>query len=92
MPTLFVGVTATTIAIFPTIIAPPPVSAAWWDNVTGVYINVGSPYYFGTYVQNPDPQFQGSTWEIMCGSNVCAHGYNQSIPRFVWWLGQRLGG
>jgi hypothetical protein len=93
LPTLTGGIIATTIAIVPNIIAPQPAVAAWWDNADGVYINAyGSQYYYGTYVSNPNPKFEGSTWEITCGGNVCAHGYSRSIPRVVQWLAQRLGG
>jgi hypothetical protein len=85
-------IVTTTIGIAPDIIAPQPAAAAWWDNVDGVYMNIyGSQYYYGTYVSNPNPKFSGSTWELTCGGNVCAHGYSRSIPRLVQWLAQRLG-
>jgi hypothetical protein len=91
-PSLTGGIIATTMAIAPTIIAPEPAAAAWWDNVTGVYMNIyGSQYYYGSYVQDPNPKFEGSTWELNCGGNVCAHGYSRSIPRVVQWVAQRLG-
>lgn len=93
-PMLSVAVLTTTIAIVPSIIAPQPATAAWYDQFTGVYMNIaGSQYYFGDYVQDPNPKFNGSTWEVTCGSssNVCAHGYNRSIPRVVQWLAQRMG-
>jgi hypothetical protein len=86
------AIIATTIAIVPTIVAPQPAAAAWYDSVDGVYMNIyGSQYYYGTYVSSPNPKFQGSTWEITCSGNVCAHGYSRSIPRVIQWLAQRLG-
>jgi hypothetical protein len=86
------GILAVTLSIVPSIIAAQPASAAWYDNITGVYIDwYGSKYYYGSFVQDPNPKFQGSTWELMCGSDVCAHGYNRSIPRAVQWLAQRFG-
>jgi hypothetical protein len=80
-------------AIAPLVITTKPAAAAWWDSVDGVYFLVGSePYYFGSYVSNPNLSFADSTWEIRCGGNVCAHGYGRTIPRAVRWLADRLGG
>ena len=61
-PTLTGGIVVTAIAIAPDIVAHQPAAAAWWDNVDGVYMNIyGSQYYYGTYLSNPNPKFQGST-------------------------------
>jgi hypothetical protein len=90
------GILAVTLSIAPSIIAAQPAVAAWYDKVDGVYMNIaGSQYYYGVYVNDPNPKFSGSTWEISCNSNgvsnPCAHGYNRSIPRVVQWLAERFG-
>jgi hypothetical protein len=87
------GAITASAAIAPLVTAAQPAAAAWWDSVDGVYFMAGSePYYFGSYVSNPNLSFAGSTWEIRCGGNVCAHGYGRTIPRAVRWLASRLGG
>jgi hypothetical protein len=79
------------VAIAPSIIAPQPASAAWWDSVDGVFFSVnGNPYYFGSYVTNPNLEFEGSTWSIRMSGNCAAHGYNRTIPGVVKWLADRL--
>jgi hypothetical protein len=75
----------------PSLVAPQPAAAAWWDNVTGVYIRIGGrTYYFGDYVNNPQPVFPGGTWEVKSGNNVVAHGYNKTINPIIWWVASRL--
>ena len=73
-------------------LAAQPAAAAWWDSVDGVFFMVGSePYYFGSYSNNPNVEFSGSTWSVRCGGQVCAHGYSRTVPRWVTWLSNRLG-
>jgi hypothetical protein len=89
-PLLITMLTIGSVAL-PNVVAPQPAAAAWWDNVTGVYIKVrGRTYYFGDYVNNPQPVFNGGTWEVKCGNSVCAHGYSQTISPAIWWVASRL--
>jgi hypothetical protein len=70
----------------------PPNGLPFWREYPAVKMAGSEPYYFGSYVSNPNLSFAGSTWEIRCGGNVCAHGYGRTIPRAVRWLASRLGG
>ena len=88
LPTAMLTIAAVTL---PNVVAPQPAAAAWWDGVTGVYINMfGKKYYFGDYVHRPEPIFWGGTWEIRSGNRIVAHGYNKTINPIVWWVASRL--
>lgn len=81
------------VAIAPSIIAPQPASAAWWDSVDGVFFSInGHNYYFGSYVSNPNIEYPGSIWSVRMNGNCAAHGSNGTIPGVVKWLASRLGG